>query len=342
MTRSINYTTTATSGKTFDELDVPWTLLISAEGRNKAASDALKRFRDSVRSELRTYDLSIHERDELLTMLGVREATEKLLASNCRLRRRADDILCDLFGHLRQASLQVPNRTFWHGSFLGPLINEYQPRLDVGGFRNAVYRLIHRAGLNAVCVMEFQALTNYPQRGRGRSFLLNAHAMMWTEDTEFDAGATEERLQASVELNSELGAPTVRLSPRTLDEGQLEYLGHYLLKAPADGKYRRRNPANYSQWELRKVAEVRPGLRLRLMEILSHYEFTDLVFGVGDGASIRTNWKRKLVDWNSNQLNRFSQPLERDFDVGEIWDRVRKRPANGSRLYHPLMFVGSD
>ena len=284
------------------------------------------------------WEMTRTEKDELECVLGFKSATEPLLASNLKLRHASVEILAPLVTELRIASLDVPHRRFWHGSFLGPHINEREPNLDVvSKFKTDVDRLIRAARLNAIAVTEFQTLTNYPQHKRGCSFLTNAHAIMWADDPNFDADNAEKTMRASKRLKSALGAPTAELKPRDLSPGQLEYLAYYLLKAPVDGKYRERDPDNSSRWILSPTS-VRPPLLLRLAEILSHLELPDLVWGVGDGTEIRARWKRELVAWNEIRCARDKQPLELGFRCGNMWDGIRLRPENGSRLYRPIVF----
>lgn len=294
-------------------------------------------FKAALMKAYSKWEMTRTEKYELECVLGFKSATQPLLASNLKLRHAGIEILAPLITELRIASLDVPHRRFWHGSFLGPMINEREPHLDgVPKFQTDVYKLIHAAGLNAFGVTEFQPLTNYPQRKRGCSFLTNAHVIMWTDDPNFDANKAEKTMRATKRLKSALGAPTAELKPRDLSPGQLEYLAYYLLKVPVDGKYRRRDLANSSRWIL-KPASVRPPLLLRLAEILSHLELPDLVWGVGDGAEIRAQWKRELVAWNEIRCARNNQPLEMDFRCGNMWDGLRAKPGNGSRFLLPVI-----
>lgn len=281
-----------------------------------------------------------YERDELECVLGFKAATEKLLASNLKLRVAASETLAALFGQLREDSLAIPGRRFCFGSFLGPLVNERSPVLDVDAFRAAIYKVILGERLNAVFAIELQTLTNYPQRRQGISFLMNAHALLWTGDANFDAVAAQQRMRRSKRLKSELGARTVRLTERSLDEGQLEYAGRYMLKPPVDGKYRALHDEIPTRWVLNPVADVRDTWLMRLAEILSPLEFTDLAWGVNDGTKIRAQWKQRLVAWNKAQCARCKLPLERDFDIQGLWNGIRARPGNGSRLYLPVIFQG--
>lgn len=299
-----------------------------------------QKLKAKLRHAYSTWEFRGFERDELDCLLGFKAATERLLASNLKLRLEACDILSDLFGKLRKESKPVVSRRFWFGSFLGSLVTEYRPELDVAAFQAAVYKLIYQHGLNAVYDIELQALTNYPQHGRGRSFLMNAHALLWTDDPEFDAKKAQAKMRKSTRLFSELGAPTVTLTERTLDKGQLEYCGRYMLKPPVDGKRRDTHDEIPNRWVLKPVAEVRPPLLLRLTEIQSHLELTDLVWGVGEGSRIRLEWKRALTAWNDLQCREIKLPLERDFDIGSLWDGIRARRGNGSRLYKPPRYAG--
>ena len=288
---------------------------------------------------LRTYVLRGFEREELLAVLGERGATERLLASNKRIRIRSGELLVEQFAKLRVASETLQNRTFFHFSFLGPIITEYRPRVDVDAYRQAVDRLLRNHKLNAVFAIEFQPITNYPQRGEGRGFLINAHALAWNDDPSFVGETAAASMRKTKALHSEFGAPTVTCTDRNLDAGQLEWLGYYLSKAPASGK-RRHHDEELGRWSLKPVRTIRADLQLRLMELLSHFDFTDLVHGVSGGKDVRKAWKSELQFWNRTQCGRYKHVLEADFDVGELWRRIRARDGNGSRLCGPIQFLG--
>jgi hypothetical protein len=82
--------------------------------------------------------------------------------------------------------------------------------IDVDAYRQVVDRLLRSQHLNAVFSIELQALTNYPQKQLGRSFLLNAHALAWTDDSAFRPEKAAKAMSASPALWSEFGAETVR------------------------------------------------------------------------------------------------------------------------------------
>jgi hypothetical protein len=303
----------------------------------EAADVDIKELYKSALSALQRFRFRGFEREELLTVLGCRSATERLLASNKRLRRAAAHILIDEFSRLKRQYQRGERATFWHFSFIGPVVTEYQPRMDVDAFRNAVDGLMRATPLNAVVSMELQALTNYPQRGEGRGLLLNAHAVAWTDERHFHGAEAAAAMSGKSALHSELGADTVKCRRISLADTDIEYLGYYLLKAPADGKYRHKEGV---KWMLKRVAAVRPSLRLRLLELLSLLEFTDLVHGIRGGSIVRSRWKRRLMAWNLTNCERAKQPLDADFDVAELWNRVRSREGNGSRKYKPVQLLG--
>lgn len=96
-----------------------------------------RRFHTAARRELDRYVLRGFERDELLTALGYRGATERLLASNKRVRKRAAEILVGEFADLRQLSVSRPELRFWHFSFLGPM----RPMFEWKSLKPCVARL---------------------------------------------------------------------------------------------------------------------------------------------------------------------------------------------------------
>lgn len=296
-------------------------------------------FQKACRKALSAFALRAQEADEVKVLFGERGSTERLLASNMKLRNIATFILADLFAQHCEASLAVPQRQHWHLSFLGPLVLERHPQLDVDAYRAAVYRMLHKAGLNAVFAIELQCLTNYPQRGLGRCFLLNAHAVCWSDNPEFDIEGAVTTMKASTAIHSHFGAPTVSYSARSTEPGHIEYLAYYLLKAPLTGKYRTRDPVIPSRWVFKPTKVNRSELLLRLGEVLSMLEFTDLVWGVGGGRDLRGAWRRKLTSWNSAECASISQPLEQDFATARWWESVRDRQG-GANPYHTVEFIG--
>jgi hypothetical protein len=305
-----------------------------------AARASIRSFHNACNGALRAYKLRGAEKSELQAILGEAGATERLLTANRRVRRAATYILAGLLRDHRLASFAFPKRRHWHVSFLGPLVNEYEPRLDIEAYGRSVYRLLHKAKLNAVFAVELQPLTNYPQRGHGRSFLVNAHALCWTDDPAFDAESAEDAMNESKSIKSVFGAPLVVFKERTLTAGSVEYSAYYLFKAPFVGKYRTRDPDVPTRWIFNEDHHVRPQFLLRLAEVLSLIEFTDLAWGVRAGKTVRRDWKKGLTHWNEVQCARPTYPLETGFDTAELWERIRARQENGSRRYSPIALFG--
>ena len=305
-----------------------------------ATQASIRSFHIACNAALRTYKLRGDEKSELQAILGEAGATERLLTANRSVRRAATYILAGLLRDHRLASFAFPKRRHWHVSFLGPLVNEYEPKLDVEAYGRSVYRLLDKAKLNAIFAVELQPLTNYPQRGNGRSFLMNAHALCWTDDPAFNAAAVLSAMNSSKSIRSVFGAPLVEFRERTLVAGSIEHSAYYLLKAPFEGKYRLRDPEKPTTWKFDKVHHVRPQFLLRLAEVLSLLEFTDLIWGVRDGKSIRRTLKKGLTAWNDIRREDQTHPLESGFDTAELWDRVRARDKNGSRKYLPIRLSG--
>jgi hypothetical protein len=319
----------------FDDLD----LQIAFQDPECRADADIKLFNASVRRALRRFTLKPSERDEFAALAGDRAATERLVASNRRLRKKATLLLMEEFASLRADPDLSMRRSFRHYSFLGPVVNEYQTEIDIDAYRSVVDRLLRSAKLNAVFAIELQALTNYPQRRLGRSFLLNAHALAWSDDPAVNHDDLVAHMRSSRSLHSHLGAPTVVCTPRTSETGELERLAYYMLKAPAVGKRRQRDPEIPSRFKFTPVNRVRSDLRLRLFEILSQLELTDLVHGTLDGKFLRRRWTQQVVAWNKERCTRL-RPLDADYDTAALWENVRARDENGSRRFKPVRFFG--
>src|SRR4051812_32289322 len=103
----------------------------SHEPRAAAREASAHITRAARRAVGRFESLNVAERNELMALLGLRGATEDLVASNCRLRVRSTHVLVELLESLISNGKHRCGRRYWHVSFLGPAINEYRPALDI-------------------------------------------------------------------------------------------------------------------------------------------------------------------------------------------------------------------
>ena len=262
-----------------------------------ALDHSIADFQTNVETGIRPWKFEDNCADNAMQLLlGNRGSTDQLLLSSKRVRRYAGESLIYLLdSEQRKSARSHPGRTWWFLTFLadGGFINTYRPEIDVPAFKKRVDALVRSSGLNAVCALELQALTNYPLKGLGRTLMLNGHAIGYTDEP-FDAVAVEKRLRASPRLQHSWGLPTVEIKQIDVSGEPVAWLAYYLLKAPHIAKYREWNPAARPPGYRLKDTSMRSDVAVRLVELLSQLTFNEMVWGVGGGAAIVGQWRREL------------------------------------------------
>lgn len=274
-------------------------------------------------------------KNRLQLALGNRGSTERLLCSNRVVRQQAGEIL---IRHItRSQRKHGKSRTWYFLSFVDDrvLMNSYRPEVDLHAFKRRVDALVRSSGLHAVCAMEVQALNNYPAGGRGRTLMLNAHAIGYSEQP-FDPKAAESRLRKSRRLQHDWGIPTVHIRQIGLDGSPIAWLAYYLLKAPHIGKYRKwdatARPPGYRLFD----TAMRPDLAVRLAEFLTQVTFNEMVWGVRGGVAVVKAWRDELTAW-AVRYKPSPARLHADADLAELWQETRA--LNCSPRLEPFRFL---
>ncbi len=260
--------------------------------------------------------------------IGKTGISSRLLCSNALIRQAAAHSMIDVVSRHWNVSKQVPGRRWFFVTVMGDSGNmlEYQPEMNLEAYQATVLQIIADSGLQAIGATEFQAITNFPQGGNGRTIMTNSHFIAWTDRPEFDVLQTERRLRATSPLTHWLGAKTVRIDPVQPNHRHIAWKAHYMMKAPIDGKFFGRNENTPSGWGLGKTA-IRSDLAVRLMETLSQLEFPQLVQAVGDGSALRDKWLEKLQVWHEQRLSQTAWP--RDDEMAEVWAWLHSRKRRG-------------
>jgi hypothetical protein len=222
----------------------------------------------------------------------------------------------------------------YHGTFMDDvgLTTDREARFRLRRFRGKVDRAIRKLGLNAVVVIEVQAITNYPGRGLGYFLMLHCHAILWGSISDRKRRAAIKKLNNSRAWTNHFGLKPIKLRrlPNNIDQAQ--FIACYLMKLPACAKRLTKN--RFGKFCLRPVETgYRDHLAFRIAEGLSHYSIYDGIFGVCDGKFIRKAWKADLQEWN--RVRSESEPPMRRFSTSCLWKGVRRRHNNRGH-YRPF------
>ena len=138
-----------------------------------------------------------------------------------------------------------------------------------------------------------------------------------------------------------LGAEPVHIRQIVHRRNDIERVAGYITKLPHDAKNRMPDKKHVGGFILMQTIEgYRPELALRILEGLSQIPITDAVFGVGEGAAIRTKWRRRLLAWHARR-SRKGKGIVADFDIAGLWRALRR--VNGSKKYQPYRWLtGAD
>src|ERR1044072_2106735 len=298
-----------------------------------AARQAISEFRSLYTQGLQRWELDRETAGALAIATGKRGMSEALLLSNGKVRLEATSIMTDVIKAFWAKTRYIRGRKWWLITFVSDCGNalEYRPVVNTESFRRKVYRMLHKVDLDA-----FQALTNFPNNGDGRSLMFHAHALAWTDDPDFDEAALERQLCASGSMRHWLGAKTVRITEIPPTERHIKWRCHYLLKAPFVGNYLKRSNETPSGYDLAN-AKVRSDLAVRLLECLTQLEITQMVWGIRGGKALTREWRRRLKQWHARQCRRPGRTLAKDYDIAGLWKNVRRSRRNNK--HKPFRFI---
>lgn len=269
---------------------------------------------------------------------GLKMVGEWPLLSDLEARQRASYILIRLMAKHWQKRLKAPARRYYFLTFIDDLGNtsDRTPQVNLPAIQSKVDKAMRALGLDGVGLIEVQALMNYPGRGRGRTLLFHAHAIAWTTDPRFSPKAAEAQINGSRSWSNSFGARPLRVKPMTNEKGQIDYLAYYSLKVPSDAKNRMPDHKKPGRHILMSTTKgYRPELALRIFEWLSQTKLPDVMFGVGEGTAIRTQWRSKLINWHRHRLRQAE--AEPPFDAAAFWRDVRR--VNGSQNFEPYQVL---
>lgn len=282
--------------------------------------------------------LSTIRRRRLDGLLGLDGHTDQLTMGDANTRKASSQILFTVAEEYIDQLIPKGMPCF-HITFVDDLglTTDQTPVIHLAAYRRKVDKALRAMGLSGIVVIEIQALTNYPAKGKGRTLMLHAHALCWGPVSRRALRAAKEKLNSSRSWSNTFGAQPIKT--RQLKNGVDDALKTivYQTKVPLGAKYR---------WPIHKGSDhyrFRPTMKaftdtlaLRIMEGLSQISIFDSVFCVGEAKYIRKAWKTGLVKWHRQRSEMGKGPIKA-FDSAKLWARIRR--ANGQEIYKPFQII---
>lgn len=294
-------------------------------------SKSVRAMTAKVKENLASWAITTEERMLLRWIIGdyFRRRFPSNRASNLTTRGHAAS---ELRFVVRRMILDDPSYRFRHLTIVhnGWRTLDRATNVELEAVKRTVGQLMASSGLDGwVGVVEIQAEAK-AKRGLGRDLMPHAHLLVWTRDAGFDFNALEKALAASKRLKCPPGAETVVITGDELIEPRdVRTWIWYMFKAPHIAKNpvpKKANPAEHRYYG----ADIRPNLAVRLMEVLSMMELTELIMGSGEGRQIANQLKASIRAY-ARKGDLHCHPN----DILNFWARARKR--SGKAAYTPVV-----
>lgn len=174
--------------------------------------------------------------------------------------------------------------------------SDREPVVDMGFLSRRLRVVTKKLNAQGIGVIEVQAIMNHPRKGKGRTLMFNAHAIIWTDEP-LDVKAVNDRFNAMRGWKAVLGANAFHMVEMSATEADAAEVSFYMTKVPSDVKNRMPKKTDPSRSiMMQTVKGYRNDLALRLFEGLSQIALTDTVIGMGAKAA------RCALDGNKHSL----------------------------------------
>lgn len=189
--------------------------------------------------------------------------------------------------------------------------------------RNALYE----ANLHGIMFLEFEytKVPTEPGHSSTPKICVHAHGWIWPDDKNFKRRKVEKQLNSKRGFEPVFGKPSVKLKSRKYHDRQsLIRMSEYVLKRPGGIKRisRKAREDGKSTYRIRHNTEGWSGnIAVRMMELYSQIDITELCFTAGDGKHLRSAWKSKMRVYFRHAKGKRVNASE----VGVFWEKVGKR-----------------
>ena len=294
--------------------------------------EAKQKFANIIGTHVKKHKTAEPDRVILRRRLGIGPLDNKLWASDAELRRVAGVFLGEALIKLKRAN---PGLYFYFWTFINDRGNtsDRHPVVNIKGMQSIADQVFRKLRLSSFSVNELQGIGNYPREGKGRIIMDGIHAITFSEKP-LDCAAIMSDLNASTVWTCALGADPVDVQPVGPTDGNLSYLGYYMLKSPYEVKMVQRGDERVRLKGTEKG--YKPEFAMRIFEGLSQLEINTIVRSTYDGAQLRADWQRRLMYWHKSRPEWSSNKLP-EVDMYEFWQRIRSKKRRVE--YAPYRFI---
>lgn len=311
-------------------------ILLDPADLQRKARENYRLYHKKIREWLRLPKTNDEERSVALALLGIHGHAERILWSDIPARYKASRALAS---HMAQHQATSPaTRTYYFMTFIDDIgmTSDRVPNLAIEPIIQKVRRAVSSLKVHSIVMLEVHPLMNYPGGQAGRSLLLHAHAIAWTDEP-FDHGRAEAAFNASPAWTCSLGAKPVDIRPIDRAPGHMERVAHYLAKQVPSVKNLMPSHSKPGRFIMLDTTRgYRNGLACRIFEGQSQVELMSVMFGVGDGRVVRQAVRAELTRWHAARSSDVLVP--KTFDVWAFWLAIRQRDVRS--MYRPYRFVG--
>lgn len=273
--------------------------------------------------------------NRLEALLGLQAYGGPIRASDLAARRQFG-LLCANVVHAY--SVAVPSLRWFHITLLDDELHtaERAPGLALKRVKAKAYKELQELGLNAVAWIDVDPLPNYPQEGKGGTFMFHVHAIGFT-DQHFDVAEKRGELKQSRRWSCVSGVPPTTISEITRSKGTPGWWAQYDAKPPYRAKSRRE--LTDGRVELRWTEKnYRGQLAMRLTEGLAQIAMFDTFFAVGEGKDLREEVRKRLMKWHRKRW-----PDRRPTELGDLALLFQRLwAARRVRSYQPWSIIGAS
>lgn len=272
-----------------------------------------------------SHNASNADRQLFKDALGLGRLSNSMLASDIHLRRKSYQFLSQALLRMKR---ERPHLKFWFWTFTHSRghTSDRDPVIDLKFIKSSTDKVLRKASLDGIYVVEVQGLGNEPRNGKGRTLMTHSHALTWSTDRH-DFSSLEAKLNRSKEWENGLGAPPVRVE--AVEDGleHLKYLSYYLFKPPFDVKMAEERKSGKRLKGT--IKGYRPEFAARMLELLSQLEISSIVGACGEGKVVRQEWSRRLRNWHRSR-ERWASGKWPAYQFDDLWNRYRQKKKRAS------------
>lgn len=283
-----------------------------------------------VREATKSWKLNPRQNGQLQSLIGFTPA-RAMYASNKRIRRKAGLVLARKLSEIFRKGdrhfyfITITNQQ-WH-------TRHDRTKIRIGDIRQSIHSFMEGKGFNWCGYVEFDIFNNAQLPGEGLLVMPHVHLIAWRK-----RALKPKKLAKKWDLRGSFerfcGLRTVDIK-RVKAADDLMHLSYYISKPNSVVKSMKFEPESGILQQVFTVENAaRPGLILRLSEILSHLTLADIfLIGGVEGTRLGDEVIKSINQWHSKWSNSgFFIP-----DIEAFWSEIR--PKRSRRFYSSVRII---